>query len=255
MLDLMQVFILGIVEGFTEFLPISSTAHLILASDVLKLNQTEYLKSFEIIIQMGAILSVVWLYRKSFWNSEVLKRVAVASVPTGIAGLLLYKTVKQYLMGNTAVVLWSLGVGGLFLILFERYFQEKKEETDIRSISFAQCLKLGIFQSVALVPGVSRAAATIIGGLWLGIPRKTIVEFSFLLAVPAILAASGLDIIKNVGAFNAGQLQFLAAGFAISFVMALISIRWLLHYVKNHSFTVFGVYRILLAILFLAFYL
>lgn len=126
MFNLFHAAILGIVEGFTEFLPVSSTAHLILASDVLKIPQTDYQKSFEIIIQLGAILAVVWLYWRKFLDWEILKRLVVAFIPTGILGLAFYKIVKNYLLGNTAVVLWSLALGGLFLIIFEKYFHEKK---------------------------------------------------------------------------------------------------------------------------------
>lgn len=253
MFNLIHAVILGIVEGFTEFLPISSTAHLILASDILKLPQSDYMKSFEIIIQLGAILAVIWLYWRSFLDKEVLKRLIVAFIPTGILGLAFYKLVKAYLLGNTAVVLWALALGGAVLILFEKYFPQKnlQQAADPMSITYGQCVILGLCQAVAMVPGVSRAAATILGGLALGIPRKTIVEFSFLLAVPTMLAATGLDLVKNAGTFNAGQFQFLAAGFITSFVMAVAAIRWLLGYIKKNNFILFGVYRLALVILFL----
>lgn len=253
MLNLLNAVILGIVEGLTEFLPISSTAHLILTADLLRMQQSEYVKSFEIIIQLGAILAVVFLYWRSFLDTEILKRLLVAFIPTGVLGLLLYKIVKTYLMGNLSVVLWSLAFGGLFLILFEKYFPKSsaQQEGDLKKITYRQCVALGFFQAVAMIPGVSRAAATIIGGLSLGIPRKTIVEFSFLLAVPVMAAATGLDFIKNVDAFSLDQLQFLAVGFVTSFVMAVVAIRWLLSYIQKHDFVWFGIYRIILVGLFL----
>lgn len=253
MLNIFHAVIMGIVEGFTEFLPISSTAHLIITAKLLHVPETDYVKSFEIIIQLGAILAVVFLYWKKFLDIEFLKKLVVAFVPTGILGLLFYKIVKNYLLGNISVVLTSLAVGGLVLILFEKYFSHPREDEDwdVKTISYRQCLYLGLFQAIAMVPGVSRSAATIIGGRAIGIPKKTIVEFSFLLAVPTMAAATGLDLLKNAGAFSSSQFGSLAVGFLVSFLMAIASIRWLLAYVKKHDFTLFGIYRIALAILFL----
>ena len=251
--------ILGIVEGFTEFLPISSTAHLILVADLLKIPQTNYIKSFEIVIQLGAILSVLILYWRSFLvDFEVLKRIVIAFIPTGIIGLLAYKVAKQYLLGNTSVVLWALLLGGVIIILFELFFKENASNAlndsdssrDISVLPYRTCLIIGIFQAVAIIPGVSRSAATIIGGLLLGLRRKTIVEFSFLLALPTMLAATSLDLFRNYKEFSGSQFGSLLIGFAVSFVVALLSIKFLLRYIKNHDFKAFGVYRIIVAILF-----
>jgi undecaprenyl-diphosphatase len=251
-MTLITALLLGIIEGVTEFLPISSTGHLILASHLLSLSQTDFLKSFEIIIQFGAILSVIALYWKSFFNIELLKRLLVAFVPTGIIGLALYSFIKTYLLGSEAVVLWALGVGGALIIAFELLHKEPKDETEpsTEHISFKHSFLIGVFQALSIIPGTSRSAATIIGGLLLGLKRKTIVEFSFLLAVPTMLAATGLDLFKNASSFSTDQFGALAVGFVTSFVVALISIKFLLHYVRNHSFIAFGVYRIALAILF-----
>lgn len=252
MLTTIQAVVLGIVEGVTEFLPISSTAHLILASNLLRLEQTEFLKSFEIIIQLGAILAVVALYWRDLMDWEVLKRLAVAFIPTGILGLMFYKIVKQYLIGNISVVLWSLILGGIFIILFEKWHRENKEGKErIKDISYKNCAIIGVCQSVAMVPGVSRSAATIVGGLALGLKRKTIVEFSFLLAVPTMMAATGLDLFKNAASFSSSQANVLAVGFVVSFIMAIIGIKFLLAYVQKNSFTAFGVYRIVIVLLFL----
>lgn len=250
MLDLLNAGLLGIVEGITEFLPISSTAHLILTAKLLNLPQTEYLKSFEIIIQLGAISSVVVLYWKKLWQWEIIKRLIVAFIPTGIIGLLVYKMAKEYLLGNTSVVLWALLIGGILIIAFEYMFkQEDDSYQDITNMTYRQCLAIGLFQSIAIVPGVSRSAATVIGGLLIGLNRKTIVEFSFLLAVPTMLAASSFDLLKSANQFSMDQAKFLAVGFVVSFVVALLSIKFLLKYIKNHDFKAFGVYRIVIAIL------
>lgn len=252
MLSIFQAIILGVVEGVTEFLPISSTAHLTLTADLLKLVQTDFMKSFEIIIQLGAIAAVVILYWRSFLDWEVLKRLAVAFIPTGILGLILYKLIKTYLLGNTNVILVTLVLGGIFIIAFEKWHQEKKDALEeIKNIPYKQCVLIGLCQSVAMIPGVSRSAATIVGGLALGLKRKTIVEFSFLLAVPTMLAATGLDLLKNMNSFSISQSQFLAVGFVTSFIMAIVGIKFFLAYIQKNSFTAFGIYRIAVVILFL----
>jgi len=251
-MNLFTAIIFGMVEGVTEFLPISSTGHLILTAQLLKLSQTEFLKSFEIAIQLGAIFSIVVLYWKSlFVDIKVIKRIIVAFLPTAFIGLILYKLIKKYLLSNSQVVLWSLFLGGIFLVIFELLHREKKDAVDeLASISYKQSFIIGVFQSLAVVPGVSRAAATIIGGLILGLKRKTIVEFSFLLAVPTMLAATALDLLKNARGFTAGEFGFLAAGFLTSFVVAILAVRFLLYFVKRHSFITFGAYRVIIALLF-----
>jgi undecaprenyl-diphosphatase len=243
--------ILGVVEGITEFLPVSSTGHLILASALLRLPDTEFLKSFEIAIQLGAIAAVPALFFRSFLSRQMLGKLIVGFIPTGVVGLLVYPYVKGYLLGNDAVVLWALALGGAALIAFERWQgTREKAEGDISSITYKQALAVGVFQSVAAVPGVSRSAATIVGGLALGIPRAAIVEFSFLLAVPTMLAATGLDLVKSHGAFLGADWTALAVGFIVSFAVALASIRFLLSYVRRYSFIPFGAYRILAALAF-----
>jgi undecaprenyl-diphosphatase len=254
-MNFLNVIILGIIEGFTEFLPVSSTGHLILTSRLLAIPQTEFLKSFEISIQLGAILSVVVLYwRVLATDLRTLKKITVAFIPTAAIGLLFYRIVKTFLLGNSSVVLWSLLLGGIFIIIFELFYRQKgNPASDISSISYPQALLIGLFQSFAIVPGVSRSAATIIGGLSLGLKRRTIVEFSFLLAVPTMLAATGLDLAKNIKSFSAPQFGFLAVGFFTSFLVAALSIKFLLIFIKNNNFIPFGVYRILLALLGLRF--
>ena len=249
-MQLLHVLIFGIVEGITEFLPISSTGHLILTAKLLQISQTEFIKSFEIAIQLGAILSVVVLYwNECIKNWEIWKRLLVAFMPTVLAGALLYKTVKRYLLGNNEVVLWSLFIGGLFLIIFELSYRERKDAVEeLSGVSYPQALIIGLFQSVAMIPGVSRAAATIIGGLVAGLKRKTIVEFSFLLAIPTMLAATVLDLFKSAQVFKPEQFVFLGTGFVISFLVAIITIKFLLAFIKRHSFISFGVYRVIIAL-------
>ena len=249
-MDFITALILGIVQGISEFLPISSTGHLILASHLMGLQHTEFLKSFEIAIQAGTILSVVALYWRSLMvDFEVIKRLAVAFLPTGLLGLTLYRLIKGYLLGSETVVLCSLLIGGILIIAFERWYREGENATgEIRAMSYKNALIVGLFQSVAMIPGVSRSAATILGGLLLGLKRKTIVEFTFLLAVPTMLAATGYDLIKSGSQFSLDQVQYLLIGFVTAFVVALLSMQFLLRFIKTHTFIPFGIYRIVLVI-------
>lgn len=252
---------LGVVEGLTEFLPISSTGHLILTSHLLNIPATNFSKSFEIFIQLGAILAVVVLYwRDLLVNREVMKRVIVAFLPTAIIGLALYKIVKTYLLDNLNVVVASLFVGGIILIIFELWHQKQDqslrgEASQLEDITYKQCLSLGLFQSLAMIPGVSRSASTIIGGLLLGLKRETIVEFSFLLAVPTMVAATGLDLFKSSINFSISEWGMLAIGFVVSFLVALLAIKTFLAYIRQHNFISFGIYRIIIAGIFFALFL
>jgi len=251
MINAFSALVLGIVEGFTEFLPISSTAHLILTAELLGISQSEFTKTFEISIQSGAIIAVVVLYWKKFLHWESLKKIVVAFIPTGIIGLAFYKIIKTILFESMPVILSSLAIGGLFLVIFEYVFKERDEAPTIEEISYGKAVGIGIAQSVAMIPGVSRAAATIVGGMLLGIRRELIVEFSFLLAVPTMFAATGLDLLKNLHAFSIAEFHLLAIGFAVSFVMAILGIKFLLSYIQRHTFSAFGIYRILLVAVFL----
>ncbi len=252
----LDTIILSIIEGVTEFLPISSTGHLILASSLLKLPKTEFLKSFEIIIQLGAILAVVVLYWRTITRHfRLVTKVAIAFLPTMVVGFTLYKIVKKIFLGNEYIVVWSLLLGGILLILFEYLHKEKETATgEMSAITNKQALLIGLAQSVAVVPGISRAAATIVGGLILGLKRKTIVEFSFLLAIPTMAAATALDLIKSAPSFQSSDFGFLTLGLVVSFAVALLTIKFLLTFIRSHTFIGFGIYRILLAIAFLLFY-
>lgn len=254
-MNLLHIIIFSIVEGITEFLPISSTGHLIITARLLGLEQNEFLKSFEIVIQLGAISAVIFLYWRTLahdWNT--VKRVALAFLPTGLAGFALYPIIKHYFLGNASLVLWSLLLGGIFLIFFEKWQWGRTATTEeLSQISYRQALWVGVSQIAAMIPGVSRAAATIVGGLMQGLSRKTIVEFSFLLAVPTMLAATGLDLLKNAQYFLPEQFFAMAIGFFLSFFAALGTVTWLLQFIKNHSFEWFGWYRIVAACLGLLF--
>jgi undecaprenyl-diphosphatase len=250
-MTLLQALVMGIVEGLTEFLPISSTGHLILAARLLGIPPSDFQKSFEIAIQLGAIGAAAALYWRSFLNLQILAKVIVAFVPTGVIGLALYPFVKAYLLGNEAVVLWALAIGGAILIVFELLYREPAGAVDdVADISYRDAFCIGLFQTLAIVPGVSRSGATIVGGLALGLKRETIVVFSFLLAVPTMAAATGLDLMKNASSFSADQFHVLAAGFVASFVVAMLSIKFLLAYVRTRTFIPFGVYRIAVALIF-----
>lgn len=242
--------ILGAVEGVSEFLPISSTAHLILTSALLRLPPTEFQKSFDIAIQLGAIFSVVVLYaRFILMRRDVWLKILVAFLPTAVIGFVIHSFAKRTLLGNVPMVLWTLLLGGIALIAFERFHREGPDAADDPAkISYGQAALIGVFQSIAIIPGVSRSAATIVGGLLLGIRRKTIVDFTFLLAIPTMAAATALDLAKSAWGFTPQEFALLLTGTAASFVVALLSIVWLLRYIQRHSFTVFGVYRVVLVL-------
>ena len=249
-MEFIYAVILGVVEGVTEFLPISSTGHLILAERLLQLPASEFWKSFTVVIQLGAILAVVVLYwRRLFMSGAIFKRVVVAFIPTAIIGAGLYSFIKQYLLGSSGLVLWMLAIGGLAIVLFERWYAEPADAVgEISQLTYRQVFLIGLAQSVAIIPGVSRAAATILGGLVLKLKRTAIVEFSFLLAIPTMAAATGLDLIKTGTQFSRDEWGWLAVGFIVSFLSALLAVRWLIGYISRNNFTAFGWYRIILAI-------
>lgn len=251
-MDYIQAILLSAVEGFSEFLPISSTGHLILTAQLLRISQTEFVKSFEIFIQLGAILAVVFLYWKTvFTNILGWKKVMTAFIPTATIGFVLYKLIKQFLLGNAYITLAALLLGGVLLIILELLYKEKEHHVNtIEAISYKKAFFIGIAQSLAVIPGVSRSAATIIAGLFLGTKRKAAVEFSFLLAVPTMLAATGLDMASSSFSFSSYEWSLLLIGFIGAFVTAVIAIKFLLKFIESHTFIPFGIYRIVLAILF-----
>lgn len=266
-MSLIQAAILGVIEGLTEFLPVSSTGHLILAQYVLGIPATDFAKTFEIAIQLGAILAVIILYWNRFWKWDRIFKLAAAFIPTGIIGLAVYKLARAFLLGNDVVVIASLFVGGIVLIIFERIYGKRENAAGaaepaipdaggsasyLDEISYPKAVGIGFAQAVAIIPGVSRSGATIVGGMLMGISRAAIVEFSFLLAVPTMLAATGLSLYKTSAAFTPHEWTALGIGFVVAFLLAMPIVKWFLGYVRSHSFTAFGWYRIALAILFTA---
>jgi len=249
-LDFLSAIVLAIVEAITEFLPVSSTGHTILAAVVLGVQQTPFVKSFYLILEFGSIVSVVALYWRLFLDTKILKRLIVGVIPTGIVGLLVYRTFKDFLLGNEQVVLWALLLGGIFLIVFEWRYKERATYDDVAKIPYKQCLLIGLFQSISVIPGLSRSTATITGGLVLGLKRRTIVLYSFLLAVPTMIGASGFDLIMSSTQFSSAQIALLIVGFVTSFLVALVVIKLFLSYIRTRNFIPFGVYRILLVVAF-----
>lgn len=254
-MNLFQALLLSVIEGVTEFLPISSTGHLLLATNFLWIEQTEFVKSFEVIIQLGAILAVVVLYwNKLIKNFGIWKKIIVGFIPAAVVGLVLYDFIKSVLFENLLITVSALLIGGIFLIFIEKFLKEKNGAIDsIDKLTLKQSFLIGIAQAVSVVPGTSRAASTIIGGLLVGANRKTAVEFSFLLAIPTMMAATGLDLIKSDFNFSSNELMILAVGFIGSFITAMLVVKWFIKFVQTNNFFWFGVYRIILAILFLVF--
>jgi len=240
--------ILGIVEGITEFLPISSTAHLEIFQQILQIPASDFMKSFVIAIQLGAILAVVYLYWDKLFSSFIFVRnIIIAFIPTGIIGYILYGFIKSFLLGNILIVASTLILGGVIILLFE-YKKGREQEVDISTkaedMKVKDLLMLGCIQALAVVPGVSRSGAIIIGGRMLGLPKVLITEFSFLLAVPTMLAATAYDLLRSGSNFLNEEWGSIGVGFVVSFVVAFVVIKWLLNYIKSHSFSIFGWYRI-----------
>jgi len=248
----LQAFIIAVIEGITEFLPVSSTGHMILADALLQVENKDFVKTFEIVIQLGAILSVVVLYFKRFLAGfNIYLKLGVAFIPTGVIGFLAYKTIKHYLF-NPFTVSISLIVGGVVLILLDRWSEKKESQiAKVEDISFAAAFKIGLIQCLSMIPGVSRSAATIFGGVSAGFNRAQAAEFSFLLAVPTMLAASGYDLLKEKDNIHSEDLSLLIFGAVIAFIVALLAIRGFISFLTRYGFKHFGYYRILLGALFL----
>ncbi len=256
-MEYFHALILAVVEGITEFLPVSSTGHLVLAAKLLNIPQTEFVKSFEIIIQLGSILAIIFLYwKKLFVQRTVWKPILIAYLPTAILGFTLYKLIKGYLIGNELITVIALLIGGIVLIIIELFHKEDKNSIEnIEDIPVKTAIGIGFAQSLAMVPGVSRSAATIIGGLLLKLKRKTAVEFSFLLAVPTMISATGLDLIETRFSFTPYEYSVLAVGFLGAFFVAIFTVKFVLKYIERNNFIPFGIYRIIVAILFFLFVL
>lgn len=255
----LEAFILSFIEGLTEFLPVSSTGHLILTEKALQMQPSDFNQAFQIIIQFGAIMSVVFIYRDKFkFNFEFYKKLFIAFLPAAVIGFL-FKHWLSDLLDNHVVVAWSLIIGGCIMIGTDRIFNPQKNpnETSLTKegdqISIAQALKIGFTQCFALIPGVSRSASTIVGGQIFGLTRKAAAEFSFFLAVPTLTAAALYKTWKIKHLLVSSNFSLLAFGIIMSFVFAFIAIKFFIRIVQKYGFTWFGVYRILLGILVLLF--
>ena len=253
--ELINAFALGIVEGVTEFLPISSTGHLILAGALLGFSD-ERAGVFFVAIQTGAMLAVVWEYRARFFRIDpaLYRNLVVAFIPAAVLGLLFSKYIKGYLFHAVPVALAFI-VGGVIILLVDRGERTSRVQST-QSMSWLDALKVGVAQCFALIPGTSRAGATIIGGMLFGLSRRAATEFSFFLAVPTLCAAGAYDLWKNRALFSADDLGMFAVGLAVSFVSAFVVIRWLIRYVATHDFRPFAWYRIVfgLAVLLTAYF-
>lgn len=253
-MTLFQSIIIAIIEGLTEFLPISSTGHMILASAAMGIHDDEFVKTFEVFIQLGAILAIALMYIKRFFRGlKIYYKLLAAFIPTAIVGLLAYDFIKGYLF-NPVVVSVSLILGGVILILIDKkVVSQTSDLAEVEDISYRSAFFIGLFQCLSMVPGTSRAAATIIGGVFNGLDKKQATEFSFLLAVPTMMAAGGYDLLKSELTFTQEQIILLALGSGIAFISAWFAVKLFLKFVSNHGFTAFGWYRIVLGILFLIF--
>jgi undecaprenyl-diphosphatase len=241
--ELIDALILGIVEGLTEFLPISSTGHLILAADLLDF-RGDRANAFNIAIQTGAMLAVVWEYRARFFRIDfpLYRNLVVAFVPAAILGLLFSKYIKTYLFHAVPVAMAFIVGGVIILVVEKRSFAPRIETT--QAMTWRDALKVGIAQCFALIPGTSRSGATIIGGMLFGLSRKAATEFSFFLAVPTLVAAGAYDLWKSRDLFSANDLGMFAVGLISAFASAFVVIRWLIRYVAMHDFRPFAWYRI-----------
>jgi undecaprenyl-diphosphatase len=253
-MTIIQAIIIAIVEGLTEFLPVSSTGHMILTAALMDIQDSEFVKTFEIAIQLGAILAIVMLYFKRFLQGlTIYYKLGIAFLPTGIIGLLAYDFIKESLF-NPIVVSISLILGGIILILIDEHLVTKKKEIhQLEKISYKNAFFIGLIQCFAMIPGVSRAAATIIGGVFNGLDKKQATEFSFLLAVPTMFAATGYDLLNTPIDFSQYRLLLLIIGLVIAFFTAWGAVKVFLKIISNYGFKHFGYYRIIIGIVFLVY--
>ena len=270
MSEILKAVILGIVEGLTEWLPISSTGHMILVDEFLKLNVSDAFRElFLVVIQLGAILAVVVLFWKKIWpfpirngrlraDRDILRlwlKILVACVPAGVVGLLFDKQMNALFYNYQTVAVMLILFGLLFLWVEDRNKTRTPHITDTNAISYRAALIIGVFQMIAAVfPGTSRSGATIIGGLMLGISRTVAAEFTFVLAIPAMFGASLLKLVQFGFSFSGMELAILLTGMAVAFMVSMVSIRFLMGYIRKHSFKVFGWYRIVLGIVVLCYF-
>jgi len=237
--------ILGLVEGITEFLPISSTFHLIFTSKLLGITETDFLKTFEVVIQSGAIMAAILLYWQKLKETKLLKTILISFLPTSIVGFTLYKLIKTVFFANTTLQIGSFILVGIIFILYEK-FSLQNQSKKIGEINTKDALIIGLAQSLAVIPGVSRAGAVLLCGLILGYKRDQAAEYSFLLAIPTIISAGAFDLLKSDTSilFAPGNISLLLVGAASSFVSAYFVMRWFIGFMQKKSLILFGIYRL-----------
>jgi len=252
-LDIFQAIILGIVEGATEFLPISSTGHLIVVADWLGMKQTEANTAFEVIIQLAAILAVVFNYKEKFTLQKIdlWTKVFVAFLPIAVVGFIFSHQVKA--LFSVPVVATMFIVGGIVFLVLEYFYKEQNHTTtEVEEVTMKQAVWIGIAQVFALIPGTSRAGSTIVGALLVGLSRKAAAEFSFLLAIPVMLATSGYDLLKHYQDFSEANFIALGIGFVTAFIVAYLTMMFFIKFLEKFTFVAFGIYRILFGLLLFA---
>jgi len=245
-MDIFQSIILGVIEGFTEFLPVSSTGHLIVASKFLGLEQNSVNKAFEVIIQFAAILAVILNYKEKFTLQKIIlwQKITLAFIPIGAIGFLLSHQVKALFSIKIVAIMFI--VGGIVFIIAEKFYNETQNHIqDIEQVSYKQALLIGLAQVFALIPGTSRAGSTILGAMFVGLSRTASAQFSFLLAFPVMCATTGYDILKHYKEFTDLNLITLLIGFIVAFIVAYLTIKLFLKFLEKFTFITFGVYRIL----------
>jgi undecaprenyl-diphosphatase len=255
-LDIFQSIILGIVEGFTEFLPISSTGHMIVVADWMGMDENAENKAFMVIIQLAAILAVVFNYKDKFSLSkvELWVKVLIAFLPLAIVGFIFKDLIKESF--TPQIVAYMFIIGGIVFLVLEYFYKEQSHHIDdVEEITYKQAGWIGFAQVFALIPGTSRAGSSIVGALIVGLTRKAAAEFSFLLAVPVMMATSGYDILKHYNEFTQDGIVTLLIGFVVSFIVAYYTMKYFIKFLEKFTFVTFGVYRIIFGVLLLAFYL
>lgn len=256
-MTILESVILAVIEGLTEFLPVSSTGHMIIASSLMGIAKEDFTKTFTVAIQLGAILSVVLLYWKQFLQStDFYFKLFVAFIPSMICGLLLKSTIDA-LMENIVVVAASLLIGGIFFLFMDKLFNKNENLVQPEKLSYKKAFVIGTFQVISMIPGVSRSAATIIGGLTQGLNRKRAAEFSFFLAVPTMFGAtvkSMYDFYKEGGSFTSSEINLLLIGNLVAFLVAILAIKAFIGFLTRKGFKIFGYYRIILGSIILILY-
>lgn len=247
-MTLLHAAVLGIIEGLTEFLPISSTAHMIMVSRLMGLRQTEFLKFFEVVIQVGAILAVVFLYFKKFFSIKLIKQLSCSFVPTALVGFLLYKIIKTVFFEANVLISFSLIIIGSAFIIVER--MKLKKHKSIAQMSLQTAVFIGLAQSLAVVPGVSRAGIIILVMMLLGFKRDESAQYSFMLALPTLAAAALLDIIKMRSMrLSFTEMEMVVVGASVAFIVAYMSMKWFVGFLQKKKLTIFGIYRIIVGII------